>query len=174
MSRTSDHEQDIKSIFHSSPLSSPSKTYSHTDIENFGSQKTIQYSQFIDAVMRPRTTQPTSYGQRLLPRVLDETASSRPERLYASYPPSADIADGFRDETFKDMANAVDSFAHFLHKSIGQGVEFETLCFLGVPDLRTAIVCFASWKCGYKVVLAKTMQGGYVAKRYLGIRTVSS
>ena len=115
--------------------------------------------------MMPQTAQPISYGERLLPQVLDETASSSPERLYASFPHSANIAHGFRDVTFKDMANAVDSFSHFLHKSIGRGVEFETLCFLGVPDLRTAIVCLASWKCGYKVVSAETMKRDCVAKK---------
>ena len=114
--------------------------------------------------MMPQTTRPISYGQRLLPQVLDETAISSPERLYASFPHTANIADGFRDVTFKDMANAVNSFSHLLHKSIGRGVNFETLCFLGVPDLRTAIVCLASWKCGYKVASVKATRRGHVAK----------
>ena len=97
------------------------------------------------------TNQQPQYGQRLLPRILDDLSETNPDRLYASYPYSVDIAQGFRDVTFRDMARATDSFAWWIHEKYGRSNEFETLAYMGVADLRTPIVFFAAVKCGYKV-----------------------
>ena len=91
------------------------------------------------------------YGQRLLPRLLDELSETTPYRLYASYPYSVDISQGFRDVTFQDMARATDSFAWWIHNRYGRSNDFESLAYMGVPDLRTPIIFLAAVKCGYKV-----------------------
>ena len=91
-----------------------------------------------------------SYGRRLLPQLLDELSRSTPERLYASYPRSVDISQGFRDVTFQDMVRAVDAFAWWIKGTLGCSKNFETLSYLGISDLRTAIIFLASVKCGYK------------------------
>lgn len=91
------------------------------------------------------------YGHRLLPRLLDEISKTTPYRLYASYPYSVDISLGFRDVTFQDMARATDSFAWWIHDRYGRSNEFESLAYMGVPDLRTPIIFLAAVKCGYKI-----------------------
>ena len=88
------------------------------------------------------TNQRPPYGQRLLPRILDELSETNPDRLYASCPYSVDIAQGFRDVTFRDMARATDSFAWWIHRKYGRSNDFETLAYMGIPDLRTPIVFF--------------------------------
>lgn len=91
------------------------------------------------------------YGSRLLPNVVDELAQSNPERVYATISLSSNISQGFRDVTMLDVADNVDHFAFWLEQSFGQTSSFETLTYIGVPDLRYAIVFLAAVKCGYKV-----------------------
>ena len=91
------------------------------------------------------------YGSRLLPHVVDELAQSNPKRAYATIPLSSDISEGFRDVTTLEMAQAVNHFAFWLEKSFGRSSSFETISYMGIPDLRYAIVFLAAVKCGYKV-----------------------
>lgn len=94
------------------------------------------------------------HGERLLPQVLDELAISQPNRLYATIPNfEKDLCQGFRDVTTKDMADCVDVLAHWLEMFVGRGSGCETICYLGVPDLRGAMMFLAAVKCGYKVSL---------------------
>ncbi len=97
------------------------------------------------------TNQP-AYGSRLLPQVLDDLAASKPKRVYASSPKTFDLEDGFRDVTVLQMSQAVNAMAWWLEKEIGRSSTFETLSYLGPPDLRYAIVFLAAVKCGYKVI----------------------
>ena len=96
-------------------------------------------------------SQKSNVGRRLLPQVLDDIASSQPNRLYGSIARIADLNDGFRDITFHDMSNGVNWFAHYLEDTIGQSNNFETIGYVGVSDFRTAIIFLAAVKCGYKV-----------------------
>ena len=91
------------------------------------------------------------YGARLLPQVVDQLAVSDPIRVYASIPISSDLSAGFRDVSMLDMAAAIDSFAWWLETNIGRSSQFETLSYMGVSDVRYAIVFLAAVKCGYKV-----------------------
>jgi hypothetical protein len=92
------------------------------------------------------------YGRRLMPVVLDELASTEPNRLYAAIPKSADINDGFRDVTVADMARCVNFMARWIEDVYGRSEGFETISFIGIPDLRGAAVFQAAVKCGYKVL----------------------
>lgn len=94
------------------------------------------------------------YGQRLLPVVLDDEAEANPQRTFAAIPTSSDVSEGFRDVTFAQVAQAVDYFAYRLQAIFGSVLryEFETLTYVGVPDLRYNIVFHAAVKCGYKVL----------------------
>ena len=94
------------------------------------------------------------YGRRLLPCVLDDEAQTYPERLFAAFATSNNVCQGFRDVTFSQMAHAVDFMAHRLQSTFGSILkhDFETLTYIGVPDLRYNIVFYAAVKCGYKVV----------------------
>jgi len=101
----------------------------------------------------PRSSQSSqpAYGSRLLPQVLDDLATSKPERIYASFPKTFDLKDGFRDVTVLQMSHAVNAIAWWLEKHIGQSSNFETISYLGPPDVRYAIIFLAAVKCGYKL-----------------------
>ena len=110
--------------------------------------------------MQPGTGFPTtngssvetsSYGSRLLPTVVDELAHTHPERVYATIPISSDISQGFRDVTMSKLAQSVNYVAFWLEKSVGRSDSFETLAYIGVPDVRYTLVFLAAVKCGYKV-----------------------
>ncbi|KAL8721403.1 MAG: hypothetical protein Q9225_001918 [Loekoesia sp. 1 TL-2023] len=92
-----------------------------------------------------------AYGSRLLPQVLDHLARSKPGRIFASVPKTFDLTDGFRDVTVSQMSRSVDHLAWWLEENIGKSSTFETIAYLGLPDLRYTIVFLAAVKCGYKV-----------------------
>ena len=96
------------------------------------------------------------YGSRLLPQVVDELASSDPQRIYATLPLSSDLSKGFQDVTMRQVSQAVNRCAYWLEDTIGRSAVFETLSYMGLPDLRYAIVFLAAVKCGYKVSSDKT------------------
>ena len=91
------------------------------------------------------------HGRRLLHQVLDEISKSTPKRLYATVPRSTNLSEGFRDVTFEDMARCSDYLAFWLQAKFGRSSNFETLCYIGIPDLRSAAIFLAAVKCGYKV-----------------------
>ena len=99
----------------------------------------------IDSHMEPR------YGSRLLPQVVDELARSKSKRIYATLPLTSDLTQGFRDVTMLQVSQAVNRVAYWLEQIIGRSTVFETLSYMGLPDLRYAIVFLAAVKCGYKV-----------------------
>ncbi|KAH9883223.1 hypothetical protein F4778DRAFT_56041 [Xylariomycetidae sp. FL2044] len=94
-----------------------------------------------------------TYGRRLMTAVLDELAKSTPTRLYAAIPKSADVTEGFRDITVADMARCVDFMAHWIENLYGRSQDFETISFIGIPDLRGAAIFQAVVKCGFKLLL---------------------
>lgn len=91
------------------------------------------------------------FGSRLLPQVVDELARSNPERIYASISLSSDPLQGLRDVTIVELAQAVNHFAWWLDEHLGKSTTFETLAYVGLFDLRYAVVFLAAVKCGYKV-----------------------
>ncbi|KAI1120472.1 acetyl-CoA synthetase-like protein [Nemania abortiva] len=94
-----------------------------------------------------------SYGRRLLPVVLDGIAEMNPNRLYAAIPKTSNVADGFRDVTVGEIARCVNFTANWIEQKLGRSDTFETLTYIGIPDLRGPIVFFAAVKCGYKLLL---------------------
>ena len=100
------------------------------------------------------------YGSRLLPQVVDELARSDPQRIYATIPLSSDSSKGFQDVTMRQVSQAVNRIAYWLENTIGRSTVFETLSYMGIPDLRYAIVFLAAVKCGYKVSSPETGLAG--------------
>lgn len=92
-----------------------------------------------------------SYGNRTLPQTLDDLASSTPDRLYASVPRERDISNGFIDVSCGDMARCANFMAHWIGINLGSSADFETLAYIGIPDLRSAAVFLGAVKCGYRV-----------------------
>lgn len=88
-----------------------------------------------------------------MPTILDEEAQANPNRVFAAIAKSTDLTEGFRDVTFAELANAVNYMAHQLQAKFGRELEhdFQTLTYIGLPDLRYNILFYAAIKCGYKV-----------------------
>lgn len=91
-------------------------------------------------------------GRRLLPSLLDETGTDTPERIYASWPRTRDLADGFQDVSHGQVLRAADALATWLTERHGVSKDFETLAYAGIGDLRYALFFFAAAKCGYKAL----------------------
>ena len=95
-----------------------------------------------------------NYGRRLLPCLLDDEAQTNPQRVFAALARSNDLSQGFQDISFHQVANAVNFIAHRLQTIFGSNPDqdFETLTYIGPPDLRYSVVFYAAVKCGYKVI----------------------
>ncbi|PQE12515.1 nrps-like enzyme protein [Rutstroemia sp. NJR-2017a BBW] len=99
-----------------------------------------------------KPSQLLDYGARLLHQTLDHLSVVSPSRLYASIPITSDLSQGFRDITFQDMVRCSDFVATLIETNIGRSTSFETVCFIGIPDLRSVAIFFGAVKCGYKVL----------------------
>ncbi|KAK1992606.1 thioester reductase domain-containing protein [Colletotrichum falcatum] len=95
------------------------------------------------------------YGKRLIPRIIDETARSEPDREFLSVPRSSDPRDGWRPITFRQMANAVNRVARMIVERRGapEPGSFPTLTYIGPNDARYMVVTVACIKAGYKALL---------------------
>lgn len=91
------------------------------------------------------------YGSRLMPVVVDETATREPTLPYGYMPLTANVNDGFKTVTFSDIATATNHLAGWIHENLGPSSSFETLAFMGLTDIRYVIAFLAGVKCGYKV-----------------------
>ena len=83
--------------------------------------------------------------------MLDDNALSSPNRVFACIPAGQEVSAGYKDITFRQLADAVNHRAHWLEQSFGRSKNLETLTYLAIPDLRYTIMFLAAIKCGYKV-----------------------
>ncbi|KZL69590.1 ochratoxin a non-ribosomal peptide synthetase [Colletotrichum incanum] len=91
--------------------------------------------------------------QRLITHILDDAKTQEPDRIWASYAISKEIAkDGFRDITIGQLAKAVDRLAWHIDSTIGKSTTFETILYFGLPDVRYATILMAAVKTGHKVL----------------------
>ena len=112
------------------------------------------------------------YGQRLLPQVVDETSERTPNKLYCLIARSADLTQGFREVTVRDVAAAVNYMAWWIERQIGKSQEFEAIAYMashmfrdvkdpanltnaaecqGLSDITYIIMELAAVKCGFPV-----------------------
>lgn len=89
--------------------------------------------------------------QTLLPSLIDRLAVSEPDKLFCAYAESASTADELHQVTYKAFANAVNACAWWLRDSLGEGVDFETIAYLGPSDIQPAILTLAAAKVKRKV-----------------------
>ncbi|KZF22836.1 NRPS-like enzyme [Xylona heveae TC161] len=90
------------------------------------------------------------YGRRLVPTIIDERARMGYAKPYASIPRSTDVSLGFRDVSYRELANAINRCAWWLEEKLGRSDGFETLAYIGPTDLRYIILTVATIKTGYK------------------------
>ena len=84
--------------------------------------------------------------------MLDDVSTSTLRRSYATIPRLAEnLSQGFIDIALSDMARCVNALAWWLQGIIRQSDSFETLCYIGVPDIRSTIFFLAAIMCGYTV-----------------------
>lgn len=94
---------------------------------------------------------PIPHGERLMPVQIDDLARDHPGRLCASIPKSPNLADGYRDVTYADVARAINRAAAWIDNNYGISTNFATLAYLGPYDMRYFILMMAVSKVGYKV-----------------------
>ena len=94
-----------------------------------------------------------SYGERLLPTMIDELARDEPNTAWISVPRSTDLADGFKEITYWSLSNAINRGATWIESCCGRSTGFETLTYIGPNDARYFILFAAAVKTGYKVSL---------------------
>lgn len=81
-------------------------------------------------------------GKRLLPVIIDQLAHEDPDRPWASIPrDDYDLSQGYADISYAAFANAINKLAWMVEKSIGRSDSFETIAYLGTPDVRYHMVC---------------------------------
>jgi hypothetical protein len=107
----------------------------------------------------------SGFGKRTLPETLDGIAREIPNRQYGTIPISADLNDGFRDISVKQVANGVNGFAFQLEQLYGRSAKFETITYMGISDLRYVMVVLGAIKCGYQVGVVV----GYFVLYYIDI-----
>ena len=100
------------------------------------------------------------YGQRLIPHLIDDIAHNKGSRIYCSLAKSSKISDGFQDISYGAFANSINRLAWWIEENLGKSSTFETLSYIGPPDLRYIILTVAAQKTGYKA--RETMLSTYM------------
>ena len=93
-----------------------------------------------------------SSNKCLLPTIIDETAATEPDLIWAEYPKSrTTYADGFNTVTYRQFANAINGTAWWLQKTLGSPEGFPTLAYVGPNDVRYQLLLIGAIKAGFKV-----------------------
>lgn len=92
-------------------------------------------------------------GARLIVSMIDHWAAVDPDKVYASVPTSEDLAEGFLDVTYKQLATAINHASSWLDEELGicEKGSFNTFAYAGPKDLRYPILAVAAVKVGRKV-----------------------
>ncbi|KAL4860612.1 hypothetical protein BDV12DRAFT_209040 [Aspergillus spectabilis] len=95
-------------------------------------------------------------GKRILAALVDEYAQSTPDRLFATIPQGPVVSDGFRQVTFRHLANAVNAMAWWIEEHIGKNGNKETVAYMAGNDIRYYIFILACTKTGHTPFLPST------------------
>ncbi|KAL5339881.1 NRPS-like enzyme [Aspergillus crustosus] len=98
----------------------------------------------------------SSVGQRILAALVEEYAQSTPGRLFATIPQGPVVADGFRQVTFRQLADAVNAMAWWIEEHIGKNGNKETVAYMAGNDIRYYIFILACTKTGHTPFLPST------------------
>ncbi|KAF2845610.1 acetyl-CoA synthetase-like protein [Plenodomus tracheiphilus IPT5] len=108
---------------------------------------------FWDTVLNSANA-PPRYGRRLVPSIIDDNARTQPNRACFAIPRCEALHEGLRDITWRTYANAINKMAYFIQREIGRSTSFETVMYLGFPDIRSFIVLVALIKTGHKALFS--------------------
>ena len=91
---------------------------------------------------------PKDCGKRIIPKLIDDIASSDPQRPFISVPKSIHLEDGFEDIDYGRFARAVNSCSWWMEEHLGIQGKSETIAYLGPLDVRYLLVLLAASKTG--------------------------
>ncbi|RMJ02432.1 hypothetical protein CDV36_015299 [Fusarium kuroshium] len=86
------------------------------------------------------------YGNRLIPQILDDLASTEPGRVLYSVAKSSDPSQGFRNVSTRAFTKAVDKTAWLLRRELGDNPEIRAVGYIGPHDLRQILLTYACIK----------------------------
>ncbi|TKA77269.1 hypothetical protein B0A49_03507, partial [Cryomyces minteri] len=100
---------------------------------------------------RSQSAKEFSSHARILPLIVDKYAREQPNKPWASIQKSTNPSDGFQDVTYAAFANAINRAAWFVDSTLGkcQDSIFDTVSYMGKPDVRYFIMLVALIKTGY-------------------------
>ena len=100
---------------------------------------------------QPRLDNESIPDMRLIPNAIDERARTNPNAVFASIPISSCVADGFRDVTYSEYANAINHAASWLENVLGESASGEKIGYIAPSDLRYVILAVAAVKVDRQV-----------------------
>ncbi|OAG18818.1 acetyl-CoA synthetase-like protein [Alternaria alternata] len=115
--------------------------------------------------MAARPTPWPEFHFTTLPNILRLLASQYPNITYAEFPRNPnDISEGYREFTYLDVANAVNTLAWWIDKNVGRLEEGNkngkaTLVYIGPNDIRYVVLSLASIVTGYKMLFPSPRYG---------------
>ncbi|KAF2001389.1 transferase family protein [Amniculicola lignicola CBS 123094] len=92
---------------------------------------------------------PTSYGRRLIPQIMDNLASTEPNRTVFTVASFTNGSPEFRYISARVFAKAVDKTAWWLHNQVGKPASIQPAGYIGPHDLRHILLTYACIKVGY-------------------------
>ncbi|KAH8655767.1 hypothetical protein BX600DRAFT_515460 [Xylariales sp. PMI_506] len=111
---------------------------------------------------------PANCGKRLLPVTIDEIASAFPSRPWASMPKDdTDLSKGYEDISYAAFANAINKVAWFLDSKFGHSTTFQTIFYLGAPDIRYHVMQMAVCKTGHTVLFSSHLNSLQVHRQLI-------
>ncbi|KAI8937883.1 hypothetical protein NX059_005570 [Plenodomus lindquistii] len=95
---------------------------------------------------------PPEIGRRLLPQIVDNLASTDPDRIIYSITSLNDDLLSFHDITARQFAIAVDKTAWWLVDQLGASASIQPVGYIGQHDIRHILLTYACVKAGYSAL----------------------
>ncbi|KAJ5779598.1 hypothetical protein N7457_007318 [Penicillium paradoxum] len=90
-----------------------------------------------------------SYGERLLPQIMDRLAAAEPESIVFSLATSVGDSLDFKHITAQVFTQAIDKTAWWLRNQVGKSDSIQPVGYIGPHDLRHVLLTYACIKAGY-------------------------
>ncbi|RDL38882.1 Uncharacterized protein BP5553_03222 [Venustampulla echinocandica] len=87
------------------------------------------------------------------PTMIDERAVEHPDKVFAIIPRTETIHDGYRDFTYGELSKAVNLMSWWIDRELGKSTSFETIAYMGIPDIRYAFLFAAALKTRRRILL---------------------
>lgn len=78
-----------------------------------------------------------AYGKRLIPQILDDLATSDPDRIIYSFAKSSDLSHGFQEISARTLAKAVNKTAWWLKSQVEESTEIQRVGYIGPREFSS-------------------------------------